>query len=83
MNADWTSYRWGPVSGQPMNSSLRDTDGYLPLLTEYVDQHAKISDVETELRAQVDKAQAAGIKLSHLDSHMGTMLVHSRFLMRI
>ncbi|HEX5235182.1 MAG TPA: polysaccharide deacetylase family protein [Silvibacterium sp.] len=73
MNADWTSYRWGPVSGQPKDSSLRDADGYLPLLTEDVDQHAKIPDVETELRAQVDKAQAAGIKLSHLDSHMGTL----------
>ena len=73
MNADWTSYRWGPVSAQPMNSSLRDPDGYLPLLAEYVDQHAKMEDVETELHAQVDKAQAAGIKLSHLDSHMGTL----------
>lgn len=73
LNADWTPYRWGPVSEQALNSSLRDLDGYLPLLTEYVDQHAKMQDVETELRAQVDKAQAAGIKLSHLDSHMGTL----------
>jgi len=73
MNADWTSYRWGPVSAQPMNSSLRDSDGYLPLTTEYVDQHAKMGDVEVEGRAQVDKALAAGIKLSHLDSHMGTL----------
>lgn len=73
MNADWTPYRWGPVSGQPLSSSLRDPDGYLPLTTEYVDQHAKMQDVETELRAQVDKAQAAGIQLSHLDSHMGTL----------
>lgn len=73
MNADWTPYRWGPVSGQLRDSSLRDPAGYLPLTTEYVDQHANIPDVETELRAQVDRAQAAGIKLSHLDSHMGTM----------
>jgi chitin disaccharide deacetylase len=73
LNADWTPYRWGPVSAQPMNSSLRDPDGYLPLLTEYVDQHAKMQDVEAEGRAQVDKAKSAGIKLSHLDSHMGTL----------
>lgn len=73
LNADWTPYRWGPVSAQPMNSSLRDPDGYLPLTTEYVDQHAKMEDVETELHAQVDKAESAGIKLSHLDSHMGTL----------
>jgi chitin disaccharide deacetylase len=73
MNADWTPFRWGPVSAQPMNSSLRDPDGYLPLTTEYVDQHAKMEDVEVEARAQVDKAKSAGLKLSHLDSHMGTL----------
>lgn len=72
LNADWTPYRWRPVAAQP-NSSLVDRDGYLPLLTDYVDQHAKMSQVETELRAQVDKAEAAGIKPSHLDSHMGTL----------
>jgi len=72
LNADWTSYRWRPVSARP-NSSLVDPDGYLPLLTEYVDKHAKMPDVEAELRAQVDKAEAAGIKPSHLDSHMGTL----------
>ena len=74
LNADWTPYRWGPVSPQPKDSSLLDPDGYLPLLTEYVDAHAKIPDVETETRAQVDKALAAGIHLSHLDSHMGTIM---------
>ncbi len=72
LNADWTSYRWRPVSSLP-HSSLVDRDGYLPLLTEYVTSHAKIPDVEAELRAQVDKAEAAGIKPSHLDSHMGTL----------
>lgn len=72
LNADWTSYRWRPVAAQP-DSSLVDQDGYFPLLTEDVDQHAKMPQVETELRAQVEKAEAAGIKPSHLDSHMGTL----------
>ena len=73
LNADWTTYRWRPVSGQPKGSSLLDDVGYLPLLTEYVDTHAKMSDVGTEARAQIDKAQAAGIRLTHLDPHMGTI----------
>jgi len=72
LNADWTSYRWPPVSNQPKNSSLLDGDGYLPLTTEYVASHANMADVQTEVHAQVDKAKAAGIHLSHLDTHMGT-----------
>jgi hypothetical protein len=74
LNADWTGYRWSPVSPQPKGSSLLDADGYLPLTTEYVDAHAKMPDVSVETHAQVDKAKAAGIHISHLDTHMGTII---------
>lgn len=74
LNADWTSYRWPPVSPQPKGSSLLDADGYLPLTTEYVVAHAKMPDVEVETHAQVDKAKAAGIHITHVDTHMGTIV---------
>lgn len=74
LNADWTSYRWSPVSPQPKDSSLLDPDGYLPLTTPYVVAHAKSAEVQTEVHAQVDKALAAGIHISHLDTHMGTIV---------
>jgi predicted glycoside hydrolase/deacetylase ChbG (UPF0249 family) len=48
LNADWTSYRWSSVAPQSKVSSLLDADGYLPLTTEYVAAHAKMSDVEEE-----------------------------------
>src|SRR5271154_1147957 len=73
LNADWTGYRWPAVSPQAAGSSLLDADGDLPLTTEYVVQHAKMSDVAAETHAQVDKAKAAGIRLTHLDTHMGTI----------
>lgn len=74
LNSEWTTLRWGPVSAQPKGSSLLDADGYLPLTTDYVASHAKISDVETETHAQVDKAKAAGVNLTHLDTHMGAIV---------
>jgi predicted glycoside hydrolase/deacetylase ChbG (UPF0249 family) len=74
LNSEWTTLRWGPVSAQPKGSSLLDADGYLPLTTDYVASHAKTSDVETETRAQVDKAKGAGVNLTHLDTHMGAIV---------
>lgn len=73
VNSEWTPFRWGPVSGPGAVPSLLDKDGYLPLLEDMVVAQAKPAEVERELRAQVDKAKAAGIPLTHLDSHMATM----------
>jgi hypothetical protein len=74
LNSEWTTYRWGPVSPQPPGSSLLDDDGYLPLVEEQVVKRAKMQDVEAEARAQIDTALAAGIRITHLDTHMGTII---------
>ncbi len=71
LNSEWKTFRWTAVSPHPNDSSLLAPDGYLPMTTEEVVAHAKPGDVEAELHAQVDKAQRAGLHLSHLDSHMG------------
>ena len=73
VNSEWTTFRWGPVSGRDKVPSLLDKDGYLPLLETEVVAHAQPADVERELRAQIDMAKAAGIHLTHLDSHMATL----------
>ena len=74
LTSEWTPLRWGPVSPQQKGSSLLDSSGYLPLTSEEVAKHAKAADVETETHAQIDKAQAAGIRLTHLDTHMGAIV---------
>jgi predicted glycoside hydrolase/deacetylase ChbG (UPF0249 family) len=73
LNADWTSYRWSSVAPQSKVASLLDADGYLPLTTEYVAAHAKMPEVEEETHAQVDRAKAAGVHITHVDTHMGTI----------
>src|ERR1700675_1680651 len=73
LNSEWTSFRWGPVSPKDKVPSLLDPDGYLPLDTPDVGRNAKLPEVENELRAQIDRAQSAGIPLTHLDTHMGAL----------
>jgi len=70
--SEWKNYRWGPVSGKPAVPGLTDSDGYLWRSVSDVVAHATADEVETEIRAQIDKALAMGIKPTHLDSHMGT-----------
>jgi hypothetical protein len=74
LNSEWTGYRWGPVAPWDEVPSLLDAEGYLPLLETTVAQQARAAEVERELRAQIEKARGAGLRLSHLDSHMNALL---------
>jgi hypothetical protein len=53
--------------------SLCDAEGYLPRSVAEVLKNAKPEEVEIELRAQIDFALAAGVDVTHLDSHMGSV----------
>jgi chitin disaccharide deacetylase len=70
LNSEWTMFRWGPVSMKDKVPSLLDPDGYLPLDTPEVAANAKPDEVETELRAQIERARTMGVHVTHLDSHM-------------
>jgi predicted glycoside hydrolase/deacetylase ChbG (UPF0249 family) len=74
LNSEWTTFRWATISPRDKVTSLLDSSGYLPIVETTVVQQAKMPEVEMELHAQIDKAKAAGIHLSHLDSHMVTLL---------
>jgi len=63
-------HRWGPILGSKRVPSLADGEGSFWRTTEEVAQHAKIDEVEAELRAQIQRCRDAGIALSHLDHHM-------------
>jgi predicted glycoside hydrolase/deacetylase ChbG (UPF0249 family) len=74
LNAEWESYRWGPVSTRDPESGLLDADGYFNQWHQAVYDHAKPEAVERELHAQIERALAAGIDVTHVDSHMGTIM---------
>ncbi len=74
LNAEWESYRWGPVSTRDQASGLLDADGYFHQWHQAVYDNAKPEAVEKEVNAQIERALAAGIDVTHVDSHMGTIM---------
>lgn len=78
--SEWKHYRWGPVAPRDQVPGLVDESGCLWPDVEQV--YAKSSPVEAlaEARAQIHKALDAGIDVTHLDSHMGTLQYDPRYL---
>ena len=74
LNSEHAHYRWRSVSAQPVSAGLHDADGYLWQRVRDVRNHAHPDAVEEEWRAQIDRALAAGIDVTHLDTHMGSAL---------
>ncbi len=73
LTSEWTGFRWRPVRGAAIVPSLVDETGYLPITESAAAAQAKPEEAETELRAQIEQARQAGIRLSHFDTHMGTL----------
>ncbi len=73
LTSEWATYRWGSTAPRDQVPSLHDADGTLPKDTRTVATRAKLDEVEKELRAQIDRAYAIGIKPTHVDSHMGAL----------
>jgi hypothetical protein len=70
LTSEWKNYRWGPVSSLDKVPSLVSEHGYFKADCS---TEVSLDEVETELRAQIDRAYAMGLVPTHLDSHMGCL----------
>jgi hypothetical protein len=73
LTSEWTTYRWGGVLSKERAPSLYAADGYLYPTESEASSHADVREAESEVRAQIERARAFGIRPTHLDSHMRTL----------
>jgi predicted glycoside hydrolase/deacetylase ChbG (UPF0249 family) len=69
LTSEWDGYRWGPITKCDRASGLIDDEGYLHRnqnAWKSIDRRA----ARAEMEAQVDRALAAGIDVTHVDTHM-------------
>jgi chitin disaccharide deacetylase len=72
-------YRWGPVAPADKVPSLVDQNGYFHHEWEE-GEHINAKEVEVELRAQIERALAMGVRPTHLDSHQYRLIMNGKEL---
>ena len=75
LTSEWDGYRWRAISSTSPASGLVDDDGYLPRNCLKLRARLVPDAAEAEMRAQIERALACGIDMTHLDTHMGAALV--------
>ncbi len=72
LNAEFATCRWAALSTSGPASGLLDEQGYLHATVAAALERADPEAAARELRAQVARALAAGIDVTHIDAHMFT-----------
>lgn len=74
LTSEYTPYRWRPLTDRSAGPGLYDEEGFMWRTAEEAVEHVSLEEAERELRAQIETALAAGIDVTHLDTHMGTVV---------
>ena len=76
LNAEHPNYRWGPITHAP---SLLDGDGGFPRSIDDLWEHADPDEVHRECQAQIERALAWGIDVTHLAPHLTAITLRPEF----
>jgi chitin disaccharide deacetylase len=82
LTSEWQLYRWGPVAGKKAVPGLVDNEGCLWRSVPQVAARATPDEIETEIRAQIERAEGFGFPMTHIDSHMGTLFARPDYFAR-
>jgi predicted glycoside hydrolase/deacetylase ChbG (UPF0249 family) len=78
LTSEWKYYKWRTLSDE--TPGLNNKQGFMFSDVDSVYASATISEVEKELRKQIEKANQSGIDVTHFDSHMGTLFGRPEYL---
>lgn len=70
--SEWQNYRWDPIS-KSKTGSLCDSEGFMYHESDEFEKNCSLDDVETEIRAQIERFKSFGVEPSHIDNHMGSL----------
>jgi hypothetical protein len=73
LTSEWPGMRWPPLAEASQVAGLCAGDGALLATVEDVVEHAAVVEMLLEVRTQTEVALAAGVNVSHIDSHMGVL----------
>jgi len=68
--SEYEGKRWKSLTGAP---SLHDERGYMHMTVKDVEVKTKSQDVRAEIRAQFRAVREAGVMITHVDNHMGSL----------
>ena len=74
LTCEYDPYRWRALTDRSAAPGLYDEEGFLWRTTAEAVEHISVEEARQELRAQIETALAAGIDVTHLDTHMGTVI---------
>jgi predicted glycoside hydrolase/deacetylase ChbG (UPF0249 family) len=80
LTAEWDLYKWGGITSSDQISSLLDSNNYFYPSVEELGKKVKAADAEKEMKAQIDKVIKAGVQLTHIDTHMGSVLANPELI---
>lgn len=76
LNAENPHYRWGPLTHAP---SLLSGEGGFPRTVDDLWEHADSTEVLRECRAQIERALAWGLDVTHLAPHLTSITLRPEF----
>jgi predicted glycoside hydrolase/deacetylase ChbG (UPF0249 family) len=74
LTCEYELYRWRALSSVDPSTGLLDHERSLWRTAEEAISNVNVKAAEAEMRAQIQTALNAGVKVSHIDSHMGTVM---------